>query len=296
MGTQKVNLNLFMDDELDQSQLEMDFFAPVGNIFLAPEINYITAQSFIPTKNVLTRVEILAGKNSTATYDYTLAIRDDLLESDLTSLSLPPGAFVTENFSWEEFDFEDIPVTPGSTYYIVCYTYDQVDNWYAWGAQLDDVYPDGSVWFSEDDGASFEEDPDADLTFKTYGWDNTVPEEPFISGPTSGDPGTSYNFEISSTDPDGDDVIYCVDWGDGSGEVCVGPYASGTVAVVSHTWTSSGQYTIRAKTTDIWGADSDYTELIITMPRNRATQNTMFLRLLQHFPRVSQLLRSIFGV
>ena len=118
---------------------------------------------------MLTRVEILAGKNSTATYDYTLAIRDDLLGADLTALSRPPEDFVTENFSWVEFDFDDILVTPGSTYYIVCYTYDEPDNWYAWGAELDDVYPYGSVWWSEDDGATFEEDPDADLTFKTYG-------------------------------------------------------------------------------------------------------------------------------
>ena len=65
-------------DELDQTQTEMDFFAPVGNIFLAPEINYITAQSFIPTKNILTRIEIKAGKNSSADYDYTLAVRDNL--------------------------------------------------------------------------------------------------------------------------------------------------------------------------------------------------------------------------
>jgi len=30
--------NMFLSDELDQSQPDMEFFAPVGNIFLAPAI------------------------------------------------------------------------------------------------------------------------------------------------------------------------------------------------------------------------------------------------------------------
>jgi hypothetical protein len=30
---QKTSSNSIMNDELDQSQIEMDFFAPVGNIF-----------------------------------------------------------------------------------------------------------------------------------------------------------------------------------------------------------------------------------------------------------------------
>lgn len=281
--SKKVKLSMF--DELDQYQPDMEFFAPVGNIFLAPEINYITAQSFIPTKNVLTRVEILAGKNSTTTYDYTLAIRDDLLGPDLTAKTLPPGAFVTENFSWVEFDFGDITVTPGTTYYIVSSTADVVDNWYYWGAELSDVYPYGTVWWSEDGGASFEEDTDADLTFATYGFDNEAPSIPEIDGPVTGKPNQDITISFLSTDPDGDDVLYRIDWGDGSPIESTGYYASGTEASASNSWSIAGTYVVKVKAVDVYGAESDWGEFTIEIQKSRV-KNTQFFRLLQNSYRV----------
>ena len=293
---QKITSSMSMNDELDQSQLDMDFFAPVGNIFLAPEINYISAQSFIPTKNVLTRVEILTGKNSTTTYDFTLAIRDDLLGSDITSLSLPPEDFVTENFSWLEFDFDDISVTPGSTYFIVCSTFDSLDNWYAWGAKLSDVYPYGSVWWSEDDGASFEEDPDADLTFKTYGIENSLPELPEIDGPTSGKYGEPYDWTFVSTDPDGDDVELFICWGGTCVGQWYGPYASGEVVTMGYTYQFEGTYTINCIPRDSYGAEGPEATLVVTMPRNRAVLNSVFLRILESFPNAFPIMRYVFGL
>ena len=57
----------------------MNWFAPIGVFSLVPDVNYIVAQSFKPTYTVLTRVELMTGRNSTTTYDYTVTIRDDLL-------------------------------------------------------------------------------------------------------------------------------------------------------------------------------------------------------------------------
>ncbi len=282
------------NDELDQSQLEMDFFAPVGNIFLAPEINYISAQSFIPTKNILTRVEILTGKNSSATHDFTLAIRDDLPGYDITKLSLPPEDFVTENFSWLEFDFDDISVTPGITYYIVCYTADEPDNWYAWGAQLSDVYPNGTVWWSEDDGTSWEEDQDADLTFKTYGFDNSPPEGALLDGPTYGKVGTAYEYSMIANDPDGHTLIYCFDFGDESGEVCIGPFPNGETGYLSHTYTTAGTYTITAKASDIYGAEGEPVTLEVTMPRSR-TISSFFYWIQQSYPKAYLIFQKLLG-
>ena len=288
--SKKVKLSMF--DELDQYQPDMEFFAPVGNIFLAPEINYHTAQSFIPTKNVLTRVEILAGKNSTASYDFTLAIRDDLLGPDLTSLSLPPSAFVTENFSWVEFDFDDIGVTPGTTYYIVCTTFDYPDNWYAWGAELTDVYPYGSVWWSEDDGASFEEDPDADLTFPTYGYDNEAPSVPDIDGPVMGKPNQEITITFVSTDPEADDIKYHVDWGEGTTDV-TSFYPSGADGSASFTYPIAGTYVIKVKAEDEFGADSDWGEFTIEIEKSR-TKNIPFYRLLQNHCKIFQRIVNLF--
>jgi len=285
-------------DELDQYQPVMNFFAPVGPVYLAPDINYMSAQSFIPTKNVLTRVELMAGKNSTTTFDFNLAIRDDLLGADLTSISLSPDAFPTENFSWVEFDFDDISVTPGNTYFIVAYTTDSPDNWYAWGAMLLDVYPRGMVWLSEDEGSSWQEDSDVDCTFATYGLNNTAPGAPSITGPDSGKTGKEYDYVLKSMDNDGDDVFYYIDWGDGTFQDWDGPYDSVMDVIFSHTWNEEGTYTIKAKAKDEYNAVSDWTEIEVNIPRSRQVSHDfkVFDWLFGHFPNAFSILKYLLGV
>ena len=232
-------------DELDQYQLEMDWFGPVGRFFLNGEY-YILAQAFIPTKNILTRVEIMVGRNSTTTYDYVLSIRDDLNGTDLTSVNVAADQIVIENFSWVEFDFEDITVAPGETYYIVSSTQDEPENWYACGMKIGDVYLNGTVFYTIDYGENWEEEPDGDMTFKTYGIDNSPPATPIIEGPSSGKPGTSYTYTfITGLDPDGDDVSYYIEWGDNTSSGWTGFIPSGPPGYSeSHSWTLKGTYTI----------------------------------------------------
>jgi hypothetical protein len=164
-------------DILDQSQPVFNFFGPVGSFYLATgSPNYIIAQSFTPTLNMLTRVELMIAKNITAIYDYTVGIRDDLNGSDLTSASLPASEFSSVNLTWEEFDFPDIVVTPGDTYYIVSSTVNATDNWYFWGAyfnETNDIYPNGTIYYTINDEVNWTEEPDGDMTFKTYGVDAT---------------------------------------------------------------------------------------------------------------------------
>ena len=59
----------------------------------------------------------------------------------------------------------------------------------------------------------------------------SIPAQP--SGPVNGLTGTSYIYNASTTDAEGDDIVYCIDFGDDTGEVCVGPFPSGTCASVS---------------------------------------------------------------
>jgi len=111
-------------------------------------------------------------------------------------------------------------------------------------------------------------------------YSNNPPNKPTITGPTSGGAGTSYTYTFDSTDPDGDQVSYYVDWGDGTNTGWFGPYASGATQTKSHTWSSQRTYTIQAKAKDTNGAESGLSTLSVTMPRNRAV-NTPFLNLLQ---------------
>jgi len=94
---------------------------------------------------------------------------------------------------------------------------------------------------------------------------NNPPEKPTINGPTSGEAGKSYTYTAVSTDPDGDKIFYCFNWGDGN-EVCTELYPSGQQVSVSHTWENKGDYTITVKATDEHGAESEPATLKVSMP------------------------------
>lgn len=95
---------------------------------------------------------------------------------------------------------------------------------------------------------------------------NHPPNPPIISGPTSGKAGITYTYNLSSTDQDDDNVFYYVDWGDNTNSGWIGPYVSGETITVNHSWSQQGVYTIKAKAKDIYGAESDWTMLPVTMP------------------------------
>jgi hypothetical protein len=124
---------------------------------------------------------------------------------------------------------------------------------------------------------------------------NSPPTEPEISGTQNGDAGVRYDYGICSTDPDGDEIIYCIDWGDDTGEVCIGPFPSGTCITESHTWTSAGTFTIRVKAGD-GELESDYTEYPVTMPRSRLISNIIMFRMFERFPNAFPIFRYFLGL
>lgn len=185
-------------DVLDQHQevANESILLPVGRLTI-PDVldsNFQVAQSFIPQKAILTRVEVSIGKNVTASYPFTLGIRDELTNPDLVAASVSAGDITTGNFSWVEFDVPDTWVTVGKTYYMVCYTENTTDNWYGWAANNDSAsYPNGCAWVSTDDGGTWsnnsvdlelnadqqttpkgEENATWDMVFRTYGLDATT--------------------------------------------------------------------------------------------------------------------------
>jgi len=80
----------------------------------------------------------------------------------------------------------------------------------------------------------------------------TVPQGPHIVVK-----GFYWGFTSSATDPDGDDVSITFDWGDGTQDT-VGPASPGTVLLGSHSWAHTGMFEVKAKATDIHGAESDW--------------------------------------
>ena len=126
-----------------------------------------------------------------------------------------------------------------------------------------------------------------------YAMDNTAPNTPTITGDIKGASGEAHDYTFSATDPDGFDIFYVIDWGDGSEEVTIGPFESGESTIESHTYAEDGDYTIRCKTVDLVDAESEWATLEVSMPRIKAI-NLFLERLMERFPILEQILLSIY--
>ena len=125
---------------------------------------------------------------------------------------------------------------------------------------------------------------------------NSAPELPTITGEVNGDAGEEYAYTFVSTDPDDNNIYYCINWGDGSDEICIGPFESGEEVTYVHTWEERDTYTIQVKAQDIYGAESDWATLEVSMPKNKPYINTPFLNFLENHPHMFPLLRQLLGL
>jgi hypothetical protein len=98
---------------------------------------------------------------------------------------------------------------------------------------------------------------------------NTAPDTPTITGPTEGTPEEEYPYNFTAEDPDGGEIYYYIDWGDGTTEEWLGPYLSGTTITVNHSWSEKGDYTIKCKAKDVLDEESDWGTLEVSMPKNK---------------------------
>jgi hypothetical protein len=240
---------LYSFDTLDQQQIVDANYA-----WTVSEDGYY-AQSFIPTLGWLTRVELKLYKIGNPT-GLSISIRSNLTSPDLTSKYLS-ATLISTNRTWLEFDFPDIPVTPGGTYYIV---WDPVgvpdfhNNSY-WCVGTGNPYANGLAWKYL--GSVWEihnptQSPDPDFCFKTYGLPggNSPPNKPSKpSGPTTGKIDDNLHYESYISDPDGDGMEVYFDWGDGTHTGWVGILTNGTVGNYK-TWNTAGTYQVRVKARD----------------------------------------------
>jgi len=123
---------------------------------------------------------------------------------------------------------------------------------------------------------------------------NEPPNAPIIDGPTCGRVGVKYEYTFNSTDDDGVDFFYYVDWDDGSPIEIVyptwpNPEEPGE-GIANHSWDAKGTYVISAITLDIHGAVSKRGYLEVTMPKNKQVSNMWYLRWLERFPILQMIL------
>ena len=160
-GTFMVSVTV-SDDVLDQQQTQY-------NSNYAFYTTRWCGQSFIPTVTSLTRVEVYIRKAGTPASDMVLSIRSFLTGADLVSVSKPASQIPT-TISWVEFDFSDLTVTPGSTYYLVLRTSGgSSTSCYYWGYGSGTPYTNGMRWNSMNSGSAWTQSASSDFCFKTYG-------------------------------------------------------------------------------------------------------------------------------
>ncbi len=215
------------------SQTDVDHMKPPGFFGFVDYIEY-RAQSFVPVSSTLSAADVDVSINrGTPEDDLYVTIRESLTGPNLTQAALPWSeippwpvpAPMPCGFS-VTFDFPDITVTPGDTYYVVVtspgsYGAPVVGGLYNICGTLED-YPGGTVWVGYA-GTWFDDSVYGypDLRFRTYALGpggnvtdsarapvdvaNVAPTIAFEVVP-SGDEGGTLAFRARVTDPGSDDL------------------------------------------------------------------------------------------
>ena len=113
-----------------------------------------------------------------------------------------------------------------------------------------------------------------------------APTNPNIVGPDEGEVNVEYDYTIVSTDIEGDQIFYWVDWGDDTNSGWIGPYDSDEEVIVSHSWAEKGEYTIKAKCKDTNELESGWGYLTVNMPVSLNFEFSipqLLLRIIQFF-------------
>jgi hypothetical protein len=251
------------------------------------------AQSFIPTVKTLTRVELYLFKYLFPPLDtvISVSIRDSLDGSNLTSMDFVTGEFVPSQ-QWVEFDIPDLEVVPEQMYYLVVKgDYCDEDGAFMWTAGTNNPYDRGDAWWWDEgqgwEKIDYEELPECDFAFKIYGL-NEAPNAPSIDGPTDGIIDIEYFYNISSIDAEGYDVWYYIEWGDGSTDNWIGPFASGENEIVGHTWSKKKTFDVKVKAKDIHGFESDWATIKVTIPKSNIYN--WWMNWFERFPLIQKLI------
>jgi len=248
-----------------------------------------TAQEFYPTDQYdkLIKVKTEVKKTDTLpTHNLLVSIRNETLESDdIGSKQISPDDItytgrigsITYGEKYTTIKFDDsINIEHGmpSIPYFIVYSPTGTDapfcKYEIHCSLYGTDYPYGNsyhCYYADGENDEWIEDADRDIRFVTYGLNSTnmppyTPKRP-SNDTRFGNPGVYYNFTITTTDIDGDNLYYCMDWGDDALEDWIGPYDSGEIVEVSHMWEGSegGQKFVKVKAKDLDGKQSGWSDV-----------------------------------
>ena len=125
-------------------------------------------------------------------------------------------------------------------------------------------------------------------------FDNEPPDKATIEGPSSGAIKRQISFTISATDPEGHDVFFMINWGDGFYVPYTGPYTSGEEVTFKHAWQEPDDYTIAVKVKDGYGGKGQQSSFKIKVSNSRSVTNSILKEILDDFMHHLRFLNLIF--
>jgi len=135
-----------------------------------------------------------------------------------------------------------------------------------------------------------------DTTWAFIGRLNDPPSTPTVDGPPEGKKGIKYDYNFSSIDSDGDDIYYYIHWGDCYIEEWIGPFSSGEVVTVNHTWNDKATFAISVKAKDKYDFYSDWANLEVIMPKNKPFNYNNINWLFERFPNAFPILKNLLKI
>jgi hypothetical protein len=113
----------------------------------------------------------------------------------------------------------------------------------------------------------------------------TKPDTPNVWGPNNAEIGSTNDFHAKSTDQYNDNIQYKFKWGDGTTSDWSDYQSSGSTFTISHKYTNSGTYTVKAKARDIDLMESDWgTHTVIIKDNNNPPEEPYIDYIWHGFP------------
>ena len=105
---------------------------------------------------------------------------------------------------------------------------------------------------------------------------NDPPEKPTLTGPSEGKTGNVYWFNVTTSDPQGDEIYFLFDWYTEVETEWRGPYESGEMCSATHVFHEDGSYVVKVKAKDSFGDESEWARLQIEMPKTKWEKSLLF--------------------
>ncbi len=140
---------------------------------------------------------------------------------------------------------------------------------------------------------------DTDSATVTVNIRNQPPNTPSIpEGKATIKINKEYAYTTHTTDPNGDQVWYWIDWGDETNSGWVGSFASGATGIASHIWTKRGTYLIKVKAKDSFNVESLYSDSFEVKVKFLVSQsvqiNIILQKLIERFPMLERFFYNYF--